>query len=229
MGQNTRLQILTEGGLLGQRDNIAAQTAPWLQRWLDSVAASWAWPMLKTEAVGIACSTASVVLGGGSGGISTKILKILDNIWLYDSNRTIQQRLRIRTQLTQPRDRISPTTYKGLPTQCRVFETSFGVWTLYFDPAPDRAYLMTLPYLQLPAALAADTDIPWYPNDETMVQAVAFKVHEFYDGKSDPLTIAAQQGLAQRVAEDRLRYGQVNGVNDLLQLNPARFTRSQVP
>ena len=71
--------------------------------------------------------------------------------------------------------------------------------------------------------MTAGSDVPWYPNDETMVQAVAFKNHEFYDGKDAPVTQAAQQMLASLVANDRIRYGSVTGINDNLILDPTRF------
>ncbi len=226
MAQLTRDQIVSEGQLLAGRDDNATASATWLQRWLDSVAASWPWPLLMTEATGIALGSGalSLVLGNGSGGITEKIQKITDNIWLYDSTRTFRKRLRVRHQLSVPSDRIGPTTNLGTPANVRAFNTSFGVWTLYFEPTPERDYLLTIPYITVPAALSSGSSVPWYPNDETMVQVVAFKNHEFYDGKDAPVTRAAQEQLASLVANDRVRYGAATGVNDYMILDPAVFT-----
>lgn len=226
MAQLTRDQVVSEGQLLAGRDDNAVASATWLQRWLDSVAASWPWPLLMTEATGIALvsGATSLALGNGSGGITPKILKINDNVHLYDSTRTFRKRLRIRHQLSTPSDRIGPTTNTGTPANARIFNTSFGVWTLYFEPTPERDYLLTIPYLVVPAAMTTGSDVPWYPNDETMVQVVAFKNHEFYDGKDAPVTRAAQEMLAGMVASDRVRYGAATGVNDYMILDPAVFT-----
>lgn len=226
MAQLTRDQIVSEGQLLAGRDDNATASASWLQRWLDSVAASWTWPILQAEAVGIALSSGatSLVLGGGSGGITPKMLKILDNVHLYNSAKTLKRRIRIRHQLSQPFERMADTTVNvGTPSSARIFTSALGVWTLYFDVVPDADYLLTIPYMTLPVAMSAGSDVPWYPNDETMVQVVAFKNHEFYDGKDAPVTQAAQQMLASLVANDRIRYGSVTGINDNLILDPTRF------
>jgi hypothetical protein len=229
VAQLTRDQIVSEGQLLAGRDNNETASAAWLQRWLDSVAASWPWPLLQDEAVGVALSSGATSLVVGNSGALPKLIKILDNVWLYNSAKTVRRRIRIRHQLGQPHDRISDTaTNTGMPSAARIFNTSFGVWTLYFDVTPDQNYLLTIPYIQLPDAMSAGSDVPWYPNDETMVQAVAFKNHEFYDGKDAAVTQAAQQQLAGLVANDRIRYGSVTGINDSFILDPTRF-RVKIP
>lgn len=225
MGQLTRDQIVSEGQLLAGRDDNATASNSWLQRWLDSVAASWNWPTLHDEAIGIAVTsgTASVTVGGGSGGITPKIIKILDSVWLYNSTRTWRKRLRIRHFVGDPVDRIGATDNTGAPDTFRMKQTVFGTWILYFDRIPDQAYLLTIPYIVMPAAISTGSETPWYPNDETMVQAVAFKNHEFYDGKDAAVTQAAQQMLAGLATNDRMRFGQVTGINDNLILDPTVF------
>lgn len=225
MAALTRAEIVSEGQLLAGRDDMATEAAKWLQRWLDSVAASWPWPVLQTEYVGIALAqgATSLVLGNGSGGITERLLRILDNVWLYNSTKTFRQRLRIRHQLGAPTDRIMGDAHIGPPQTARLFKTSAYSWTLYFDPVPDKAYLLTIPAIILPAALTADSSVPWYENDETMVQAVAFKVSEYHNGKDSPVTAAFQQALAGLVANDRVRFGATTGVNDVLPLSSTVF------
>jgi hypothetical protein len=219
MGRLTRDQIVSEGQLLAGRDDNATASASWLQRWLDSVASSWPWPILQQEQSGVALGTgvSSITVGTGTH------QKILDNIWLYDSTKMFRRRLRIKHQMSIPDDVILPSTATGTPTALRIFASTFGVWTLKFDMIPDKDYLLTIPYLQWPTALASGSDVPWYPNDETMVQVVAFKNHEFYDGKDSPVTQAAQQMLAGLVTADRMRFGAITGVNDQLVLDPTVF------
>ncbi len=228
MARLTRGEIVSEGQLLAGRDDMATQAATWLQRWLDAVAASWPWPALQNEAIDIALGQGvpSLTLGAGSGGITDLIQKIQDNVWLYDSTRTFRRRIRIRHQLSAPADRVAPTTNIGPPSSARVFATTtFGQWKMYFEPTPDKAYYLTIPYLLLPAALTTDADIPWFPSDETMVQAVAFKVSEFHNGKDSPITAAFQQNLAGLIANDRIRYGAIVCVNDGMTLDPTGFRK----
>lgn len=230
MGQMTRLQIVQEGQLLAQRKNADTLATGWLQRWLDSVAASWPWPMNQGETIDVPVSSASITVGNGNGGITPKLLKVLDNIYIYDSTKSSFMRLRILPQLNRPQDRIQPANAaNGMPQNVRVFQSTFGQWLLRFYPNPDKTYYLSVPYIQLPPTMAADTDIPWYPNDETMVQAVAFKTHEWFDGKDDNRTTAAQQLLTGALSNDRIRYGSVNGINDILQLDPVHFPRAKAP
>jgi hypothetical protein len=229
MGRLTRGELISEGQLLAGRDDMATQAANWLQRWLDAVAASWPWPILHTEAVDIAltANATSLSVGAGSGGITDEILKIQDNVWMYDSTRTFRRRLRIRHQLSAPADRIGPTTNLGAPSSIRLFidRTTLGKWVAYFEPTPDKAYMLSIPYLRVPAKLTLDADVPWFPNDETMVQAIAFKVSEFHNGKDHPVTQAFQQNLAGLIANDRIRFGAIVGVNDGMPLDPAVFRK----
>lgn len=225
MAALTRAEIVSEGQLLAGRDDMATEAAKWLQRWLDSVAASWPWPVLQTEYVDIALAqgATSLTLGNGNGGITKRLIRILDNVWLYNSTKTFRQRLRIRHQLGTPTDRISSSSHIGPPQTARIFKSTYGVWTMYFDPVPDKAYLLTIPAIILPDAMTSDIDVPWYENDETMVQAVAFKVSEYHNGKDSPVTAAFQQALAGLVANDRVRFGATTGVNDVLPLSPHVF------
>lgn len=228
MAQLTRDQIVSEGQLLAGRDDNATASNGWLQRWLDSVAASYVWPVLQTETIGISVpsGSTSLVLGNGSGGITEKVIKPLDNIWLYDSTRVFRRRLRIRHQLSAPIDRIGPSNNVGTPNAVRGFNSSFGVWTLYFDVTPNQDYLLTFPYIRLPAAIVTGSEIPWYPSDETMVQLVCFKNLEFYNQKDDPQTLQAQQMLAGLLNSDRLRYGSTVGINNKMILDPTVFPRA---
>lgn len=231
MGNLTRLQIVQQGTLQAERDDADTLAAGWLQRWLNSVAAAVPWPMLTKEAIGVTVTTPSLTVGDGSGGVTAKILRILDNTWIYPSGRTARAaRLRIRTQLTDPNDRVYPTTTGvGKPDSARVFQESLGQWTMYFNNVPDQTYSLTLAHIIQGAQLSSDTDVPWYPNDETMIQAVAFSTHRYFDGKDAPETQAVQEDLAAMFASDKLRYGAVNGINDKLQLNPTRFRNANRP
>jgi hypothetical protein len=230
MAQLTRLQLVTEGMLLGQRQDIAAQAAAWLQRWLDSVAASWPWPLLHQEAIGVpvAAGVQSISVGGaGSVGETRKVLRIIDNMYWYTAAQPSPIPLPLVQQQSSPQDHITVPGNTGTPTRARLFNPVFGTWTIGLSPYPNQAILLSIPYIVLPAALASDSDVPWYPNDETMVQAIAFKTFEYFQGKDDDQTQAAQQLLASSIANDRIRYGSVDSINSLTRLNPSRFKRAR--
>lgn len=223
MGALTASEIVSEGQLLAGRDDNAVAALRWLNRWLRSVAASWSWPQLQREAIGLSLPAGTVGLVVGNGALITPpVQKVLDNIWLYTPDKTFRKRIRIKHQLSEPSDLLSPDSQTGVPSTVRIFSNSHGKWELTFWVIPNKDFYITLPYIESPVDVLT-TDVPWYPNDETMVQAVAFKTHEFYDGKEAPATNAAQQLLAGMVTNDRIRFGSVVGINDTLILDPTTF------
>ena len=237
MGGLTWQEVVDEGQLLAGRDDMATQGTLWLQLWLNSVAASWPWPLLQYELRGVPYNTSDgtgIVVGADpylhtgldNTTVGQGILKVLDSIYVYNAEKTLRQRVRIRHQLSSPVDSTSPSTFVGIPKSVRVFPKpgSRNAWVLNFEPAPDKNYLLTIPVIALPKAVNdVTTEVPWYPNDETMIVAVAFKVSEFHDGIDAPRTQGFQQRLAGLVAGDRTRYGSVPGTNDVLTLSPTVF------
>lgn len=144
------------------------------------------------------------------------ILKVFDNITLSDSQLNVGTGLTrlkmINNRWNGPRDRMNDTT-PGRPQTVRMQMTSLGTYVMYFYPYPDKAYYLYMPCKILPAAMTSDNDIPWYPNDETMVQLVRFKALEFVDAGSPEMTLAQQQ-LAALLSNDRVRYGQLDDASD---------------
>lgn len=227
MAQMTRDQIVEAGQLEAGRDDSATLCNGWLQRWLDAVAASWQWPMNQHEANNITLNSQLLTVGAGNGGVSEKIIRVLDNIWWYTADRRSWGRVRIRSNIGAPLERIGPAI-TGSPESCRILSgPAFGVHSLSFSPTPDQPYRLSVPYLGLPAPIALGTEIPWYPNDETMITAVSFKIYEYYQGVEHPKTVAAQQKLAGLILNDRVRYGHGPGQADSLPLDVGVFPGAQ--
>jgi hypothetical protein len=228
MGQRTRAEIVTNGLLLAGRDDASTTLGNrWLQTWLDSVAASINWPLLKKETVVTLTTAQEQTFGNGSGGVSEKIIKVHDNLyWVTPDSRSFG-RITLRNSLSSPIEKLQASSITGPPSSARVLAAGWGAWALSFDPRPDIVYKLYLPYQALPAALAGDSSIPWYPDDDTMEHAVAFKTHEFYDGVNAPVTLAAQQTLASMIVEDRMRHGAVDGTNDVHRMDPTMFPLSR--
>lgn len=243
MGVLTVDQIVSEGQLLAGRDDNAEASRGWLGRWLNAVAASWPWPQLQVESYNFVLPAGTQHMafgnnplgsseGGNENGPSYKVLKILDNCWIFNVARTARQRLRIRQHLSEPVDRFqNPSNLRvGMPSSMRILpanlgdDDKMGQWLLAFDVSPDQDYGLIIPHMKLPAAINTDS-YPWYPNDETMVTLVAYKNLQFYDGEDSAATQAMKQQLAGLIAADRTRYGSVPGMNDSFSLDPTVFKR----
>ncbi|HEX2617372.1 MAG TPA: hypothetical protein VHL57_07500 [Flavobacteriales bacterium] len=216
---------------LAGRDDLTTPVTKWVNNWLRQTYLSWDYPFLHRdrEALSLPAGTASLVVGAGSGGITNEIQRVLDPIWIYTSDYTVKDQVRLRP-LTGGRDtrgenRIQdPNNSAGIPTQFRVrpYPNTYGKWTLEFLPIPDRAYLITFDYIELPALLVA-ADVPVYPNDLTLVQAahVATMLHS--NGHDSPDYQDGIQVLAKRVTEDKARFGHTPGINDVVPLNEGIF------
>jgi hypothetical protein len=226
MGLLTRSEIVTQGMYTAGRDDLTTLANTWLQNWLNSVAAAWDWQILRNEAT-VSLSAQQMDIGNGSGGISERILRVNDEMWWYTTDRNTRGRIELRDQNAGPRDRIQPTTTVGSPASVRILKPGIGVARLSFEPTPDKTYNLFVSYQHMGAQLTGDSSVPWYENDETMIQAVAYKTHEYVDGKDAPVTVAAQQMLSALVNNDKYRYGIAAGQNDTLYKDPKVFPRSR--
>lgn len=230
MAAKRSYDIITEGMLLAGRDDVRLRAQVWLQTWLDSVAGSWPWPQLCKEVqVPVASGSTYVDLGNGSGGITNRILRPLDNCWIYKSDYTNRGRVAINNFLSEPGLIQNPTLGTGFPMRARLIPQgpAHGKWRLEFQRATDQAYVLHFGYVELPAAYSMTSttvsDIPWYPNDATMIQLVAAQCAAYDDGPDSPPARAAFELLASMVMNDRIRYGNSLGIHDSMQLDPSIY------
>lgn len=235
MGSLTRSQIVDEGMLQAGRSDLEARMNVYLNAWLRSQYTAWDWPFLHRRKTGLALTAGltTVSVGNGSSSITAEIKKILDPIYVYDSTYSTKCRARIR-QLTGgdvyfDETVNNPATWRGLPTQFKVKADTalWGKWSLIPMPFPDRDYLATFDYIETPANIdvssSGDSTIPIYPNDRTMIQAVVSETCKYAYGSDSPQFAAAMDLLSSMVVDDRMKFGQVHGTNDLVQLDSDTF------
>lgn len=223
----SRAQIVAQGLTLAGRDDEATLIAnQWLQNWLNAVAASWSWPILRREA-SVSLSTQTKDVGAGQGGVSDYVLRIIDELWWYADGGASYGRIKLRDHNAPAIEKFQPTDIVGAPQTYRVTKPGFGVARLSFDPAPDRTYTLYMAYQSLGTQLSQDSSVPWYENDETLIQAVAFKALEYFDGKDAATTQAAQLQLAGLLNADKFRYGTAAGQNDVVYKDPKVFPKSR--
>lgn len=229
MGQSTLSAIVAQGLKLAAREDLVEAgsdgvIAPYLelQMWLRRMAADWPWPRLYRRATGISlpAGTVSMNLGGVGTNITDAIQRIIDPCYLYDSvygTRATVRVQRIEDNGLQFDETVNnPTTTRGQPQYLKVRPFAFtttdtaGKWTVYFNPVPNRAYLLAIPYFLMPADPGA-TDTPWYPVDRTMVHFV--KTFAFSMGHDTEKAAMANEELAAMIARDKMDHGQNAGIN----------------
>lgn len=208
-------------------DDLEAEVLKGVLNWLRQTYLSWPWPFLHESRaqLSLPTGTTALTIGGGNGGITPEIQKVIDPIWVQTSDGGIRAMARIR-QLTGGNDtheeeRVqSSATWRGLPSVFRVRPSTStpGVWSLVPMPYPDKDYLISFDYIVLPANITS-TDKPIYPNDLTIVQAASVEALLYTNGHDDAGYQDAIQVLARRTAEDRTRFGSAPGINDVIQLD----------
>jgi hypothetical protein len=232
MGVKTLSTIVSEGMALGGRTDTALATpvAAWVNNWLEQTYLQWPWPFLyKSRAqLTLAAAAQSQDVGAGNGGITNRVQRIIDPIWVYEStgNGSIA-RVRKLTGGVDPQneERVQvAANYTGKPTTFRIRPGSTGgIWTLVPQPFPDKAYLLAFDYIELPASLAT-SDTPIYPNDLTLVQAALVATLLYVNGHDDPAYQDAIQVLAKRVSQDRTGFGNALGINDTVDLDEGVYS-----
>lgn len=227
----TFAQIVNLGMQKAGRSDLGVQIGSYLSLWLRSVYSSWPWPFLVRRKTGISvpAGTTSLTIGKGSNGITQEIQKIIDPLFLYDSTYSTKARPRIR-QIWGDDLRLddtirNPSTDIGLPHTWKVRSRSdfWGKWDMIPIPVPDKDYLLAIDYIEMPVYPTADEDIPLYPNVRTMVQAAYVETLKWTKGADDPAYQQSLDELNAAITEDKIRFGQVPGTNDLVILDPGTF------
>lgn len=234
MATSTRLALITAGCKKAGRTDagVLTEAVGWLNRWLRSQYRSWPWPFLNKRRSGLVLTPGvqSILVGGGNSGITTGVKAVRDSFYLRTSTYTHRSQPRLVPSLDLPvevdPDMVNTATQRGAPTQVQVRAGSSpvsDVWQLTFYPVPDQAYVLNFDYTYLPADLTLDADIPLYPNDRTVEQAVAAETLFFANGADDPSYQAALQILGSMVIDDRVKDGQIPGTNDVWGLDGGVF------
>ncbi len=228
MGQLTRATIVSEGLLKAGNTSLTTRANVWFNAWLRSTYRAWPWPFLHKRATGIALAQGATSLTFGNGSTETlEVQRVLDPIWVYDSAYATRARARIRpvvgdVGLNLDETINSPTGNVGLPEffKVRASNTVWGTWTLQPVRVPDKAYLLAVDYLVQPADISSDATVPVYPNDQTMIQCVCAHAWQYM---GDERYGEGLQILASMVTDDRMKYGEVAGTNDMVSLDPGVF------
>ncbi len=227
----TCANLISEALLLAGDTSLSARGVVWLNQWLRSQYAAWPWPFLirRASSLTLAAGTTSLTVGGGSGGVTPAIRRLVDPVYLYTTARTTQGTVRLTDLLDgdQAFDGDSrPSTQTGLPrtVQTRANATTWGKWDLIFDPIPEQAYLFSFDYYVQPTdeatGTAGGTAVPLYPNDRTIMHAIAAMAlaHMGDERASEFRDVAAAMAI-----DDRGKFGMAPKVNDHWTLDKSTY------
>ncbi len=230
MGQKTAATLITEGLQYAGNTSLSTLALAWLNEWLRATYAEGDWEFLRRDISGVALAAGTTVLtvGVGQNGITPEIKEINEPIGVYDSAYSTNVKAKIVSidnNWSATDERMMNTTlWRGVPREFRVRMTAgtFGQWKLYPRPVPDRAYLLAFDYYEQPADMTLSSQTPLYPNDETMVFAVASRAILHQHGPDSPKFQAIGAELGPKVDRDRAKYI-TKGLGSTLQLDGGVF------
>jgi len=231
MARLTFLQIRTQGSIIGGNETVDEWVKRKMNAWLRKHYAAYAWPFLTAQATGLTLSSGSqgTDYGGGEGGLSRQITRIFSPVYFRANGYSTRGSAPVR-QLVGDSDwraigQVDSTNQVGSPQSFVVLpgQTSTGLhlMTLVPYPVPDKDYTLAFTYQYLPNDLA-DSDIPLYPNEMTLLQVAKCASIE-YDSSNTDLFRTESDILAQMVAADRDTYGGTPSYGDSHQLDSTVF------
>lgn len=231
MGTLTRAQLISQAGLASGNDQTTAFVRTWLDAWLKRTAKSWAWPVLKVRIADLPIAASAVSVDVGNGTFTAHYLhRIFNPLFFRTSDYKQRGRIFIRELLDGNPDKdetlVQASDRLGAPSTVKIRKKvgSLGVFTLFPDPAPDKAYLLSLDCHYVPASLAADSSVPWYESDRTLLQACKCALLEYDDGGEGGQAYDKEmQKLAAMVIDDRDFDGEGPGDNVTMGLDKSVF------
>jgi hypothetical protein len=119
---------------------------------------------------------------------------------------------------------VSPTMVPpGTPSKAAYERAEPGTLVIVFNAAPVTALNLQINVQHDPAysMMFANilTDQPWYPNDDTLIHAIAFKSAEYHDGKDAATTTGYMQALSTMIRNDKLKFGVIENFDMPLSRN----------
>lgn len=212
----------------GGRDNLNTKMNAALNDFLDRAGRSWTWPMLTKRVVEIplVAGVGFVLVGAGAGGIDERVTHLLGQPILY-SDATLR-RLRGRPTLVDFIDGYSDAIVNagggvGIPDQYTIDTISQDQKRLLFNRAASEDLLIDMSVHILYDPLTTGTEIPWYPEDETMIQAVMAATLRSENGVDSPSYRAALDELGEMMGNDKIRHGASSTVNATMGMDPSVF------
>lgn len=224
MGLMTIDAIVNEGMKQAGRDGITTRMYEMLNEWLFSQYTSFPWPYLHAR-FSMTLPAGTTPLNVSSVQTGFRIQRIFDPIYLRTPTYQKQRTCRIRQLLDGPvwadENTANPQQSMGTPEwfKLRAHPAGWGAWQLLPFPFPNQDFTIAFDYLYVPNVLTLANQIPLYPSDRSMVQAVKVAA-QAYANRKDGADIDLLRNL---VVEDRERFGSVPGTNDTQQLDGGVF------
>lgn len=214
----------------GGRDNLATVMNAALNDWLDRAGRSWTWPVLtrRTEPLTLGAGLTELTLGAGSGGITRRLTHVIGRPWILTGTLqapTSRSKLALFSLHDSTDALLSSFPSTGRPRRFAIERLSQDQLKMVFDVVTDQPYLLNITTHELEPRIVTGTTVPWYPEDETMIQAVMAATLRQENGPESPSYQAAIAELTDLMATDKIRHGTSASLNTTMGLDEEVYRR----
>jgi hypothetical protein len=212
MGLLTCSEIIEQGMELAgvPYDANDAKQLKWLKQWLRSVVLGWPWN--ETIAVGpITLSAGEYYKFMGTNEAvfnGLHIHRIMFPLKLDLGPDTLSRDI-VQMPLVDTKLHDSANIPTGMPTKAS-YSKADGRIQLFFNTKAKQDYTIQVSCQFDPAFDYNGDNLPWYPNDDTLIHVIALKNAEYSEGKDASSTQAFMEDLSIMLRNDKVKFGNID-------------------
>lgn len=224
MGVKTAEELIKEGVRLAGIEYNADDTRPLsdLKDWLSSVALGWPWPeTIFNFGPTLYAGTNYFLLGyGATVGATSRILRVSFPLKIVYGEDRLPDKI---NQEAFSNNMSAANVPVGLPDKASYTRNWTGVYgkvLIAFNKKPATDLQLDI---STQIDLAVDytiASIPWYPNDSTIKQSIAYFTSKYHDGPASEKTLKFEDDLAIMVRNDKLKFGVIDSFVMKMNRNP---------
>lgn len=188
----------------------------WLKQWLRSVALSWPWPEVSAATVAtLNANQYTLLLGiGGVAANAQHIQRVLFPISILYGESILPDN--ITQQAISSMIVAVAHVPPGKPDKAGYIPAGNGSVDVVFNRKTKTALTLQINFQYDPAAAYIISSVPWYANDNTLIQVIAFKQSEDSNGVTADTTLKLRDDLAVMLRDDKLKFGIIDQPNTKL-------------
>lgn len=224
MGVKTAEELITEGVRLAGREYDATDTRPLsdLIEWLSSVALGWPWPeTIANFGATLAAGAYDLSIGGG-GTIAAayRVLRINFPIKIEYGSNILSDNVYQEGWIENRESAYIPDGLPDKASYTRNFGGVSGKAVIAFNKKPTTDIRLLINVQYDPAVDYTLASTPWYPNDLTIKESIAYYTAKHHDGVAAEKTLKLEDSLSIMVKNDKLKFGVIDSFVMKMNRNP---------
>jgi hypothetical protein len=210
VGVKTRVVLIGEALELAGNTSLTLRAEQWIDMALVRLSMGAPWPFLMKRAnIAVTAGSSSFILGNGTG-TSARVARI-NRVTYTDSTGfrgTLDALVQAENLDAADDPSINTLITNGAPAMGYLSNVTDAFdWRVSFDRKTDKAYTFVAAHQIIHAVLTGDSDVPQFPNDRTIVQALI--VEAMFHAKDERYLTAAQM-LRDMISEDMVAMAQAS-------------------